>query len=299
MDYNKKNLKRTKDLMVAFMLIFCLNISSGQYSEFGIGGGAMTYWGDLNTPTFSTNVTKNSGFAVQLTYRKFFKNYFAIRASVATGKVQGADKHSTLEYQLERNIDFFSNISEVSLMGELFFFGFNTEPGSSIFSPYISLGVSAFRFNPKTYYQGEEIRLQPLGTEGQGIPGFGNKYSLTSIAMPIGGGAKVFLNEKINLGAEIIMRWATTDYLDDISGDYVTYDDLRAGNGALAAKLGNRMDEYLGLDEPVVVPTGSQRGGADANDIYFVSTVSVNVILDSQGRGKGGRRKNKVICPKF
>jgi hypothetical protein len=297
MNYIHKNTTRIKNSLVIISLFcYCL-VANGQYSEFGIGGGAMTYWGDLNSSNLPTNLSKNSGFAIQLSYRKYFKNYFAFRASIATGKVQGADRHSTIEWQKLRNLDFFSSVQDLSVMGEFYLFGFNTEPGSSIFSPYFAVGLTAFRFNPKTYYQGNEIRLQPIGTEGQGLPGFDKKYSLSSIGIPIGGGAKLILSEKINIGAEVIMRWTATDYLDDLGGYYVNHDDLRAGNGALAASLGNRMQEYLGQDEPVLLATGIQRGGPEVNDFYFVSTLSINVMLESQGRS--GRGKNRIICPKF
>jgi hypothetical protein len=256
----------------------------------------MTYWGDLNSPNFPTNIIKNSGIAAQISYRRFFKKRYAVRGSFAFGSLKGADRNSTLEWQKLRNLDFHSSIQDVSLMAEYYVFGFDTDVGSSIFTPYLAVGISAFRFNPKTYYQGNEIRLQPLGTEGQGLPGFDPKYKLISFGMPMGGGGRIFLNEKVTLGAEIIMRWTATDYIDDISGYYVTYDDLRAGNGALSANLSNRMNEFLGQEEPVVLSTGSQRGGPSVNDFYFVSTISVNVLFEN--RKKGSKRKG-LSCPSF
>jgi hypothetical protein len=271
---------------------------SSQYSEIGLGGGLTTYWGDLNGPNFPTNITKNSGIAVQLSYRRFIANRYAIRGTFSFGKLSGDDANSSLEWQKLRNLSFYSNITEFAVLGEFYIFGFDTEPGSSVFLPYVTAGLSGFKFQPKTIYQGSELRLQPLGTEGQGLPGYDKKYFLTSLGIPVGGGAKVMVSEKINIGAEVVMRWTATDYIDDVSKNYVTYDDLLAGNGAVAANLGNRMNEFLGQAEPVILETGSIRGGKDVNDYFFISTISINVLLD-----KGGliirNKRNRVNCPTF
>jgi hypothetical protein len=106
----------------------------------------------------------------------------------------------------------------------------------------------------RTNFRGNEVRLQPLGTEGQGMPGFDSKYNLMSAGLSLGGGAKIKISETINIGFESSLRRTLTDYLDDLSGNYVNYDDLSAGNGVLAASLGNRMNEYLGQSEPSTGP---------------------------------------------
>ncbi len=270
-----------------------------QYTEFGFGGGVSTYWGDLNGPSFSTNLTKNSGLALQLHIRKVFKNSIGVKASFIYGEVKGDDANSTIDWQKMRNLSFKSSVTELALMGEYYIFGFDTEPGSTVFSPYITAGISGFRFDPKTLFRGNEVRLQPLGTEGQSMPGFDNKYSLFSGALCFGGGAKFIISETVNIGVEAIMRRTFTDYLDDVSKNYVNYDDLNAGNGTLAANLGNRTNEFLGQPEPVLLPTGAQRGGAKIRDYFIVSVITVNMLLDD---GKGKRkfgRGNKVVCPKF
>jgi len=41
-----------------------------QYSEFGLGLGFSTYWGDLNAPAVTTNLLNCSGLAVQGHYRR-------------------------------------------------------------------------------------------------------------------------------------------------------------------------------------------------------------------------------------
>lgn len=272
--------------------------TSAQYSEFGIGLGFSTYWGDLNAPSVTTNLLNCSGLAVQAHYRKMMGDRLGLRASMAYGRVKGEDRHSDQEWQKIRNLSFKSPIIDLSLAGEYYIFGFNPEPGNSIIAPYATAGVSVFRFDPSTEYQGNSVRLQPLGTEGQGLPGYPGKYSLTNFGLAFGGGTKIILTETLNIGLEVVIRRTFTDYIDDISTKYVNYDDLNAGNGTLAASLGNRMNEYLGQSEPVQLPTGSIRGSAKVKDYYMFTMASLNFILtDRKGKKRFG--KSRVVCPTF
>jgi opacity protein-like surface antigen len=287
-----------RNIFLGVVMVFVSLVSgAAQFAELGIGGGATTYWGDLNGPVAQRNLVTNSGYAFQVSYRKMYLNRYGLRMSLASGKMKGDDANSNLSWQQLRNLKFSSTIVDLSVMGEWYAFGYNPEEGNTRFCPFFTAGLSAFRFDPKTVYQGQEVRLQPLGTEGQGIPGFKRRYSLTNVGLPIGGGAKIILTENINISAEVIMRWTATDYIDDVSTTYVTYEDLLAGNGTLAANLGNRMNEYLGQDAPVILETGATRGGAKVNDYYFMSVVSINVLLDPKAMRIG--KKYKVTCPKF
>ncbi len=42
-----------------------------------------------------------------------------------------------------------------------------------------------------------------------------------ALVVPIGVGVKYALNERMNLGFEVVYRYTTTDYLDDVSKTYV------------------------------------------------------------------------------
>ncbi|MGB4838779.1 MAG: DUF6089 family protein [Saprospiraceae bacterium] len=290
----------TLAIRLIFLFIFIIPFKiDGQYTEFGFGGGVSTYWGDLNNPSLSSNLVKNSGAALQLHLRKIFKNRIGVRASFVYGHIKGDDSNSDLDWQKERNLSFKSVLTEFALMGEYYLFGFDTEPGGTVFAPYLTAGISGFRFDPKTIYRGNEVRLQPLGTEGQSMSGFGNKYSLFSGALCFGGGAKFIISESVTIGLEVVMRRTFTDYLDDVSKSYVNYDDLSAGNGTLAANLGNRTGEYFGQTDPVQLPTGAQRGGAFIKDYYIVSMITVNMIIDSGTGRRKYNNSNKVVCPKF
>ena len=89
-----------------------------------------------------------------------------------------------------------------------------------------------------------------------------------------------------------------TDYLDDVSGNYVDFQTLLAGNGELAAALGNRTGEYLGT-EPVLGETG-QRGDDKVADWYFLAGLSLSWnFLDNGLVGSRGRSTKRSGCKTY
>lgn len=286
-----------KKLLLIYLFGFVTIFGArAQYLEYGLGVGGAVYWGDLNAPDFGTNIG-NTNLAVQGVAKLNFSRYFAAKANLLYGKLSGDDNRSFQEWQKQRNLSFTSSLVELAVLGEFHVFGYNFGEVNPI-SPYITAGLAGFHFNPKTTFQGNTVALQPLGTEGQGLPGFASKYSRVSLAIPLGAGAKLQLNERTNISVDIIGRWTITDYIDDVSTDYVAFDELAAGNGVLAAQLGNRIGEALGQSEPVSLPTGTKRGGASINDYYFTAMVTLTFKLNRNVQ-LFGRHRHRTDCPKF
>ncbi len=282
-------------LIFLFVTFFTLSFnSSAQYYEFGGGLGATLYYGDLNAPDLSTNLS-NSQFSGQLMLRYVANKNIAFRANLTIGKLLGDDRKSRLEFQQIRNLRFTSILIEGALMGEYYLFGYDAKAGTQMFSPYATVGLGLVYFNPKTDLDGETYELQPLGTEGQGLPGLGSKYSKVALAIPFGGGVKFKINDKYNFGVEVLARRTFTDYMDDVSSNYANTDDLLAANGALSAALSDRRGEGQGL--PQFNTPGAQRGGAEVDDYYFTIMFNLTANLESIfGFGKG---KSSMDCPRF
>lgn len=286
-----------KNLLLIIIISICgLNDTKSQYLEYGLGIGGSVYWGDLNAPDFGSNLS-NMNFAVQGMAKLNFSKYLAVKGNLLYGKLSGNDANSFQEWQKQRNLNFTSTLIEFAILTEYHLFGYNFGEENPL-SPYVTAGIGAFYFNPTTQYEGVTYALQPLGTEGQGMPGFASKYNRIAIAIPFGAGVKFKVNDRVNFSLDILARKTFTDYIDDVSTNYVAYDELAAGNGEIAANLGNRIGEYLNQDEPVFVETGSQRGGADVTDYYFTGMLTITFKLNRNVQ-LFGSHKHRTDCPKF
>lgn len=148
--------------------------------------GASRYNGDLTQSIFSPATIKPAA-AVKLKYD--FGDVFVLRGGIAWGRVAGNDKNNHRADLRTRNLNFESGILEGTLCMEINIF----EPEFFNAYPYVFAGIGIFHFNPFTYDDDHvKYYLQPLGTEGQGLPAYpGRKpYSLTQFCLPFGGGMK-------------------------------------------------------------------------------------------------------------
>jgi hypothetical protein len=221
--------------------------------------------------------------AASVFFRKNFGNYIAARIGVSYARLGYSDIYNTHnEYMYRRNLSFNSNVWELALQGDFNFFRFMPgEPGFN-FTPYVTLGAGIFSYDPYTYLRGEKIFLRPLGTEGQGNAAYPERkqYSSMGISLPIGVGIKYSLNERMNIGFEILHRLTNTDYLDDVSTTYVDaaiFPTNPDGSPSNAALLHDRSYE---LGEPIGLP-GRQRGNSRQKDQFVTAMFFVTFNLQS------------------
>jgi hypothetical protein len=191
-----------------------------QEGEFGVGIGAAHYFGDLNTRA-KLNRPK---MAAGIFFRKNFGNYIASRVVANFAQLGYSDKYNTFnEFMHQRNLSFNTSVWELSLRGDFNFFRFLPGDPNYRFTPFISLGVGVFSYDPYAYLQGVKYYLRPLGTEGQGSSLYPDRkpYGSMAFCIPFGVGVKYALNDRFNVGLEITHRFTSTDYLDDVSKTYV------------------------------------------------------------------------------
>jgi Domain of unknown function (DUF6089) len=250
-----------------------------QEGEFGIGLGAGHYFGDLNTRA-RINRAKLAG---SLFFRKNFSNYIALRIGASFAQLGYSDiynSHNT--YMYSRNLSFNSKVWELALQGDFNFFRFMPGEPEYSFTPYITFGVGVFSYDPYAYLRGEKIFLRPLGTEGQGSNLYPDRkpYSSMAISIPFGAGIKYSLNERINIGFEIVHRFTTTDYLDDVSKTYVdpsVFPPNPDGSPSNALLLSDRSYE---VGEPIGIP-GRQRGNSKQKDQFATAMFTISFNLQS------------------
>lgn len=283
-----------KHLLFLFLGLIPIALS-GQNLSAGIMIGGANYMGDLSRNSRAMHF-KETGPAAGIFGRYGINDFVSVKLGLNYARISGADDNANDADVNLRNLSFRSDIFELAITGELNISGYQPYGLYNTFSPYLFLGVSVFSFNPKANYLDEWVALQPLGTEGQGlIPGL-TPYNRVSFAIPFGIGAKYAVTDKLNVGIEIGARRTFTDYLDDVSGNYVEYSELLAGNGTLAAALGNRSGE-LGAGEPFSVPTGTQRGDDARKDWFFIMGITASYNFSDTGlMGSRRRVRSKNGC---
>ena len=234
------------------------------------------------------------------------------------GTVSGSDAESADKNDLEsgifrakRNLSFRNQIKELSVVTIIDLFENNSTYMSRVkWTPYIYVGGAIFLHNPQAKapatdlqgnalpQAGEWVNLRPLGTEGQyaALPttatNYGNTpYSLVQFAIPFGVGARFRLNEVLDLSADIGFRFTFTDYLDDVSKNYV---DLPLLKDPLAQAMSYRTNEFYGGNPPNPVPSGipgvnveagygheypTNYRGSKTRDIYMVTSIKLSYII--------------------
>ncbi len=250
------------------------NLEYVQKGEFGITAGLAHYFGDLNT---RASISRPKP-AVGVFFRKQFGNYVGLRLSAHYAQVGYSDIYSSNDYQKTRNLSFNSNIWEVALQGDFNFFKFvPTDPYYS-FTPYITLGIGVFTYDPYAYTDGKKEFLRPLGTEGQVIGYKGRKpYSTLAMCIPLGVGFKYNLSEKVNFSFELAHRFTTTDYLDDVSTTYAGINNfLPLSTAALLQDRSVEIDQ----DNPLGIE-GRQRGWSKQRDQYIIAEIGITYNIST------------------
>lgn len=286
-----------KKVAFYFIFLFVLTSAKAQHFEAGILLGGSNYLGDLSENS-SRLILKETKFAGGVFAGYQFNDFIGLKLGFNYANVAGSDANAKDEVVQGRNLSFESSILEFSLRAEWNIIGFQPYNFSRPWSPFLFAGIAGFKYDPKAVYGDQTIALQPLGTEGQGMEGRDAKYGLFKMSIPMGLGVKFLLSEKFTIGIEAGARYTLTDYLDDVSGTYVNYEDLLAANGELAAAMGNRQGEFQGKP-PIIVPTGTQRGDDNNNDWYFIAGVTISYnFIDSGMLGSRKRiRRKRSGCP--
>ena len=272
-------MKKTFFSFFIFLLLSTLSFGQRDYGtvqsgEFGITAGIAHYFGDLNNRA----ALDRPKLAFGAFFRKQFGNYIGLRIMGHYAKLGYSDKHSPNDYQQRRNLSFNTDIYEFALTGDFNFFKFDPTQFAHAFTPYATIGIGAFSYDPYAYYQNEKVYLRPLNTEGQTFYEDRKAYGTMALCFPIGMGFKYALNEKVNISFEITHRFTNTDYIDDVSTTYIGIDKFPAPSGK---SLGGIMQDRSNvLGDPIGVE-GRQRGFSKQKDQYIIAEFGVSFNLTS------------------
>jgi hypothetical protein len=268
--------------------VLCPLLAHAQWNV-NLFGGFANYIGDLQSKVYTTQQS-NGAFGAGLQYD--LSEHFSVLGNGSFGRISAADGYSNQADLRARNLNFESKIYEGNLLLEYNIFDLHSHK----LTPYLFAGAALFHFNPYAYdTTGKKVYLRSLSTEGEGLPGYKKEYSLFQISIPFGGGIKFRVSDRVVLAYEIGMRKTFTDYLDDVSGPYISQATLLAAKGPEAVEMAYRGNELK--DGAAYPAAGTPRGGPKYKDWYYMSGLRVTIALNDGGAEH--RRHNGVLdCPK-
>ena len=213
-------------------------------------------------------------------------------------------------WRKQRNLDFKTTVVEAYGCVEVFpTMFFNQDPENEPrLRPYGLAGIGIFHFNPKgslTDANGNKTwyNLQPLHTEGEGMAEYPNSkpYKLTQMNIPIGGGIKYYASDRVNFSMEVLYRKTFTDYIDDVSKNYIDpkyfAKYLPAATAAIATQIS---DKTIPIIFPGMTrwPEGTQRGDTKNADTYFSIVARIGIRLGPIEASSFARRAiRQTRCP--
>ncbi len=228
----------------------------------------------------------------------------SVKSEASIGYVTADDRESEDIGRRRRNLHFRSPIIEGNFLIQYSFikeriasrYAIRRGGIRNLINAYLFVGIGGFYFDPQTQYEGQWIKLQPLGTEGQGIATNPPKYSLFAGCFPVGIGAKYTLSKKWSIGLDVGLRYTTTDYIDDVGGAYynfenelkegnITYDDL---HNEIVIDLADRHLDEEGNPALIKYETGNAiRAGinSDYKDTYTFVVLHLAMKLTRGRRG--------------
>ena len=220
-----------------------------------------------------------------------YQNTVGIRVEGTFGSISANDNvlagvTDIAQTRFNRNLNFRSKISEVSVMLEihpLFIFKpwEKNDGDPPRISPYILAGIGFFSFNPQAELNNTFVDLQPLSTEGQGFKEYPDRkvYKLQQTNIPLGLGVRYELSSILNVRGEFVYRKLNTDYLDDVSTNYIdptVYANYFTGTKLTQALLLNdrQISKVAGPDQ--------KRGSPKEKDAYFSFNLKIGLLIGRQ-----------------
>lgn len=256
-----------------FLILISLSFSSLVSAQKGVEAGGWlglgTYYGDLKTRVDLSDL----GIAGGLNVRYNFNSRLCYKLSLNYIRIHADDANSPNNFELNRNLSFFSGIFDISHQFEFNFLPYIHGSEEESYTPYLFGGVSTLFYNPKARLDfnddgvEETYVLRDFGTEGQQ---FGDEYGRFTYALNFGIGLKFDINPDWSINIELGGRSVFSDYIDDVSTTFPDKNALRQLRGDIAVALSDRTDPSLDLGR-----AGNQRGNSSDRDYYYTFGVSI------------------------
>lgn len=245
-------------------------VAAAQEWELGLQGGASGYMGDLNPE----NPLAFNDWSAGLFVKYNLDDTWGIRGNFAYANTQAQDSWATDLQRKSRGLGFFGPVMEASLLVDFNFFKWLPQRGRVIYTPYIFAGIGGILFEPKWYDRTAagvpEINLRDYMTEGVA-------YNNRAISIPFGAGFKYNLRGPFSVGVELGYRLALTDYLDDVSGDYI------ATPNNLPANISVAQWQTVAYGNVTGINSGTQRGDGRPFDSFMTVGITLSYTIFKGG----------------
>ena len=261
-------------LLVAILSIGSASAQRGQSwkdsrHSIYLGAGLNWFQGDIDPtnggedgPSFK--LLKDGSCSFTAGYKYKLTERFSFRLSGLYSKLTGDDTQSKNLSHQKRGVNFVSHSFEFAANIDFYFIKEKEKKRYYFFdrwSAYLFAGAGLLTYNPK--WNGNTVgsvrkgdKLRDLKTETIG-------YHKVTLSVPAGLGLKFLITKKISLGAELALRYTTSDHIDDLHGNY----NLET--------QGAKDINFAGAAQ------GSKRGGDEHNDWY--STLLFNLGIKFGG----------------
>lgn len=309
-------------IIVLILTIFMLPIFSHaqkwkrQRVEYSFGLGATNFLGDLGgrnqqgTDFIMDFEYKATRYAASLGYRYQIGKDWYLKGNLLYALVSGNDNLTQEPARARRKLKFKSHVVELS--AQLEYMLIKQKSGHLYrlrgvrgkrwfrFEVYLLGGIGGIWYDPQSERNGKWFRLNPMNTEGQGLPGGPKDYSGFTAVVPYGigirrnlsGGARSRHFGSWSLSLELTMRKTFSDYIDDVSTTY--YQDENGGTNQIEAANGENAAYFADPSGNTSIYGGlfgepQQRGDVTDKDAYMLGIISINY--------KPARRRRNL--PKF
>jgi hypothetical protein len=240
--------------------------------------------------------------AVSAGFRYKFNKNINVHSSFNYLLLAGDDKLTAEKYRNNRNLNFKSNVFELSSRME---FGISSFKRSGVYKLKRSslgkinrrkafevigfVGIGVFYFNPKgkNPTNGKWEKLYDLHTEGQGLPNGPSQYKRVSVSIPMGIAVHYIIDKDWSLGLELCYRKTFTDYIDDVSTNYYDKAALFNAYGATSALMADpSKGDIPGASSPNGDGSGAQRGDKNKDSFATVQITVGKFFAPKRGRTK-------------
>lgn len=310
--------------VIRILFVFCLtvlisNIAVAQrnrplrdYVEpdgwsIGMNVGMSDMWGDVGTKSFIDHYT-NSRYFDKVTFmggmfgRYSYHPCFAVRFMLNFGSIYATDGWNydgVKGVSLIEGTDYVqrylraqtakATIIESSVMLEYTPRRFHVAyKAFKRRQPYIAAGLAVFHYTPYSTVAASPtfIKTHDLSLEGQGWGGsYPKKSARIQPAIPLGFGYRWDLGDHLNLGIEYIYRMTFFDYLDGVSGKYVSAfefnQNMSPGNARLAMQVADKVPYY---NNALPSTPGTLRGNPGNNDSYSSLAITLAYRVPTRSR---------------